>query len=106
MQHEQEESQTETKYQTCTQVERQSITCMVCSLCLCAQRRLSSICAVKLPKLGLKKKKISTLKISLMIILYLISQQEGLGFESKPIYVQQLACSPLASSLRYSGFLP
>lgn len=43
-----------------------------------------------------------------MIILYLISQQEGLGFESKPIYVQQLACSPLLcmSSLRYSGFLP
>lgn len=43
-----------------------------------------------------------------MIILYLISQQEGLGFESKPIYVQQLACSPLVcmSSLRYSGFLP
>lgn len=42
-----------------------------------------------------------------MIILYLISQQEGLGFESKPIYVQ-LACSPLVcmSSLRYSGFLP
>lgn len=44
MQHEQEESQTETKYQTCTQVERQSITCMVCSLSLSVLRGLFHPC--------------------------------------------------------------